>query len=202
MSAPKLVSAKGRPRSCIADAAIDTAALELFADEGFERFSIEAVAARAGVSKATIYRRFANRDELLAHAMRQFDEDVQLAPSDGDFWDVLTQLLDEIREASPDSLRSRIMIRVLSEGSRHPQLQEMVAERVIRPRHLRLSAYLERGVLQGQLRGDLDIEATIALLVGPMVWLKMLRLTPADGSASTASIVEVLRLGLAPASHL
>lgn len=196
------VRAKGRPRSCIADAAIDTAALELFADEGFERFSIEAVAARAGVSKATIYRRFANRDELLAHAMRQFDEDVQLAPSDGDFWDVLTQLLDEIREASPDSLRSRIMIRVLSEGSRHSQLQEMVAERVIRPRHLRLSTYLERGVLQGQLRGDLDIEATIALLVGPMVWLKMLRLTPADGSASTASIVEVLRLGLAPASHL
>ena len=53
------VRAKGRPRSCIADASIDTAALELFADEGFERFSIEAVAARAGVSKATIYRRFA-----------------------------------------------------------------------------------------------------------------------------------------------
>lgn len=196
------VRVKGRPRSCIADASIDTAALDLFADEGFERFSIEAVAARAGVGKATIYRRFANRDELLAHAMRKFDEDMQQAPRDGDFWDVLTQLLDEIREASPDSLRSRIMIRVLSEGARHPQLQEMVAERVIRPRHLRLSTYLERGVAQGQLRRDLDIEATIALLVGPMVWLKMLRLTPADGSASTASIVEVLRLGLAPASHL
>jgi len=197
-----MVGAKGRPRSCIADAAIESAALELFADEGFERFSIEAVAARAGVGKATIYRRFANRDELLAHAMRKFDEDVQHASSDGDFWDVLTQLLDEIREASPDSLRSRIMIRVLSEGSRHPQLQEMVAERVIRPRHLRLSTFLERGVLQGQLRSDLDIEATVALLVGPMVWLKMLRLTPSDGSPSTASIVEVLRLGLAPASHL
>ncbi len=202
MSTPTVVSVKGRPRSCIADAAIDSAALELFADEGFERFSIEAVAARAGVGKATIYRRFANRDELLAHAMRHFDVDVQQASSDGDFWDVLTQLLDEIREASPDSLRSRIMIRVLSEGSRHPHLQEMVAERVIRPRHLRLSTYLERGVSQGQLRRDLDIEATIALLVGPMVWLKMLRLTPAHGSATTASIVEVLRLGLAPASHL
>ena len=194
--------AKGRPRSCVADSAIDTAALELFADEGFERFSIEAVASRAGVGKATIYRRFANRDELLAHAMQQLDADVPVISELGDFWQTLTKLLDDIRESSLDSLKSRIMIRVLSEGARHPQLRAMVTELVIRPRQARLRAVLAHGIQVGQLRSDVDIEATVALLIGSMVWLKMLGLTPEAGAASTESIVQVLRTGLAPASRL
>lgn len=193
--------AKGRPRSCVADAAINAAALELLADEGFERFSMEAVAARAGVSKATVYRRFCGRDELLEHAMTQLDADIPKVPELGDFWENLTELLDGIQESSPGSLKSRIMIRVLSEGERHPQLQAMVTERVIRPRQARVRMILNRGIQSGKLRPGLDIEATIALLIGPMVWLKMLRLTPESGGASTETIVEVLRTGLAPASH-
>ncbi|MDA3021990.1 MAG: TetR/AcrR family transcriptional regulator [Actinomycetota bacterium] len=193
--------AKGRPRSCVADAAINAAALELLADEGFERFSMEAVAARAGVSKATVYRRFCGRDELLEHAMTQLDADIPKVPELGDFWENLTELLDGIQESSPGSLKSRIMIRVLSEGERHPQLQAMVTERVIRPRQARVRMILNRGIQSGKLRPGLDIEATIALLIGPMVWLKMLRLTPESGGASTEAIVEVLRTGLAPASH-
>lgn len=196
------VRAKGRPRSAVADSAIDTAALELFAEEGFQRFSVEAVAARAGVGRATIYRRFANREELLAHAMQQLDADVRVIPEPGDYWQILTKLLDDIRESSLDSLKSRIMIRVLSEGARYPQLRSMVVERVIRPRQARLRAVLVRGISQGELRSDLDMEATIALLIGPMVWLKMLGLTPEAGAASTSSIVAALRTGLAPASHL
>jgi len=195
------VRAKGRPRSCLADAAIATAALELFADEGFERFSMEAVATRAGVSKATVYRRFCGRDELLAHAMTQLGADVPKMPELGDFWENLTQFLDGIRESAPGSLKSRIMIRVLGEGERHPQLQAMVTELVIRPRQARVRLILNSGIQSGRLRPDVDIEATIALLIGPMVWLKMLRLTPEAGAATTEAIVEVLRAGLVPASH-
>ena len=199
---PAVRPAKGRPRSCVADSAIDAAALELFADEGFERFSIEAVAARAGVSKATIYRRFANRVDLLAHAMQRLNAKEPHPLVDGDFWENLTLNLEQIRESSPDSLKSRIMIRVLSDGARHPHLQDMVTERVIRPRQVALRAILQMGVARGELRPDLDFDATIAVLVGPMVWLKMLRLNEETGSASTAAIVQTIRLGLAPANHL
>ncbi len=195
------VRARGRPRSSVVDSAIDTAALELFADEGFTRFSMEAVAARAGVSKATVYRRFRGRDELLAHAMKQLDADMPKVPELGDFWANLTVLLEGIRESSPGSLKSRVMIKVLSEGERHPHLQAMVAELVIRPHQARVRWVLNRGIQSGKLRPDLDMEATIAVLIGPMVWLKMLRLTPEAGTATTASVVAALRTGLAPTSH-
>ncbi len=89
----------------------------------------------------------------------------------------------------------------VGEGERHPQLQAMVTELVIRPRQARVRLILNSGIQSGRLRPDVDIEATIAVLIGPMVWLKMLRLTPEAGAATTEAIVGVLRAGLAPASH-
>src|SRR5690242_16002774 len=58
----------GRPRSEQAEQAIIEATLDLFAEQGFEGVCVEAVAARAGVGKATIYRRWPNKEELLLAA--------------------------------------------------------------------------------------------------------------------------------------
>ncbi|MGH2503871.1 MAG: helix-turn-helix domain-containing protein, partial [Ktedonobacterales bacterium] len=60
----------GRPRSAQADQAILDAALELIAQEGIQGMSIEGVAARAGVGKTTIYRRWPNKDALALDALR------------------------------------------------------------------------------------------------------------------------------------
>src|SRR5437016_14195863 len=59
----------GRPRSEQAEQAIIEATLDLFAEQGFEGVCVEAVAARAGVGKATIYRRWPNKEELLLAAL-------------------------------------------------------------------------------------------------------------------------------------
>jgi AcrR family transcriptional regulator len=59
----------GRPRSEQAEQAIIEATLDVFAEQGFDGVCVEAVAARAGVGKATIYRRWPNKEELLLAAL-------------------------------------------------------------------------------------------------------------------------------------
>ena len=191
----------GRPRSEGADAAIAVAALEVFAEEGFDRFTMETVAKRAKVGKATLYRRFASRQDLLNHAVQQLNEDIPHWSGVGDFWEGLETFLDSIRMSMIDSLKSRIMVRVLNDGSRYPHLLTMVNEGIIAPRRAFLGEILSDGINSGVLRSDLDIEATMDLLVGPMVWLGMLGRTPAAGSATTRAILLALRAGLSPASH-
>src|SRR5271169_1750741 len=67
--APETYRRPGRPRSEQAEQAIIEATLDLFAEQGFEGVCVEAVAARAGVGKATIYRRWPNKEELLLAAL-------------------------------------------------------------------------------------------------------------------------------------
>src|SRR6478736_6442098 len=65
----------GRPREQRADNAIIEAALQLFAEEGYHSMSVEAVAAKAEVSKATIYRRWAGKRELVIDALATLNDD-------------------------------------------------------------------------------------------------------------------------------
>ena len=69
-------SRRGRPRSREADRAITEAALDVLGDSGIANFSVEAVAARAGVGKATIYRRFPGRIGLLSAALDRLHDDL------------------------------------------------------------------------------------------------------------------------------
>src|SRR5260370_18750172 len=82
----------GRPRSAQAQKAIIDATLELLAEEGFQGLSIEAVAARAGVGKTTIYRRWSSKEELVMEAIRQVQIDVPVMDT-GNFRNDLAALL-------------------------------------------------------------------------------------------------------------
>ena len=82
----------GRPRSAQAHKAIIDATLELLAEEGFQGLSIEAVAAKAGVGKTTIYRRWSSKDELVMDAIREVQIDLPVIDT-GNFRNDLTTLL-------------------------------------------------------------------------------------------------------------
>src|SRR5215210_6663760 len=102
----------GRPRSAEADRAIVGAALDLAAEGGLTRMTIEGVAARAGVGKATIYRRWSSKEELFADALRSVAADMELPPDTGSFrgdWlAIVGQEFDRI-SASGASILPRLM---------------------------------------------------------------------------------------------
>lgn len=165
--------ARGRPRSAEVDAAIIDAALQVLADDGITQFSIESVALRAGVGKATIYRRFAGRDELLAASLDRIRDEIPVAPPGLSAYDQIIHFLDTLRRPCSESSAGRVMAQVIAEAPHHPEVPAAFYSRVIEPRRLRLIGLLRQGIDEGWVRRDLDLESAATLLAGSMLLIKL-----------------------------
>ncbi|HEU4426415.1 MAG TPA: TetR/AcrR family transcriptional regulator [Pilimelia sp.] len=174
--------APGRPRSARADEAIIEAVLDLLQEgTAIEALSIEAVAAKASVGKATIYRRWANKDALVLDAIRALKGDVP-RPAGHSVRDDLVMLLTTMQRPS-DSRALKVMPCLMPEVNRNPEQYRLYQE-LIEPRREVMRDVLRRGMRTGELRPDLDIELVMALLSGPVLVQKLLRWNPrlaADG---------------------
>ncbi len=159
----------GRPRDARADAAIRQATLELLLEVGYRGLAMEAVAARAGVCKTTIYRRFPSKRELVAAQLAGLQEGLEL-PDTGS---VLTDFFAVVAEASRQGAEiqvGRLAPRLVVEAADDPQLLELVRANLVLPRRELLKSLLRRGIERGELRADLDFEEAVDMLVGPVVY--------------------------------
>ncbi|GAA2851721.1 TetR/AcrR family transcriptional regulator [Streptosporangium fragile] len=160
----------GRPRSARAEKAIIEATLDLIGESsGIADLSIEAIAARAGVGKTTIYRRWSNKEDLLVDALAALKS--PLPPPRG--VSVREDLIAYLRVFQHDACdaRSRCVMNIaMNEVERHPRLVERIRQAAIEPRRAALTALLRRGVATGELRADLDIPIAMATITGTMMW--------------------------------
>ena len=159
---------RGRPRSEQADRAIIEAALALFAQSGADGLSIEMVAAKAGVGKATIYRRWPGKEELLMDALTALRSPLP-APKGESVRDDLVAILEVLRAESIDPRRVRQYALLLGEGERYPRLLERYIEAVVEPRRQMVGAVLRRGIATGELREGVHVETAIDLLTGAVL---------------------------------
>ena len=169
MTAALELRAKGRPRDCRIDDAVVDAAVETLAAVGFGRFSVEEVAARAGVAKTTIYRQFAGRDALLAAALQRLNDELPPVPDMGQVRERLHAALDAVRSSCSTS-RGPILDHANASGD--PQVMTLVHDLVLEPRRRILVQIIDEGIASGELRSDLDSHAAVACLVGPMLFLR------------------------------
>jgi AcrR family transcriptional regulator len=186
----------GRPRSERADRAIIDAALSLFAETGPEGLCIEKVAARAGVGKATIYRRWPGKEDLLLDAIAALQAPLP-EPAGRSVREDLVTLLNAIREAYADPCRAREFALLLGEGAKYPRLMARYVETVLEPRREVIRSVLRRGVATGELRESVDIEAALFMLTGAV--LARGKYEPDSFPPGYVErVVEELLLGLAP----
>jgi AcrR family transcriptional regulator len=155
----------GRPRSEQADRAIIDAALSLFAESGPEGLCMERVAARAGVGKATIYRRWRGKEDLLLDALAALKTPLPV-PGGHSVRDDLVALLDVMCRDTADPRRARQFALLQGEGAKYPRLMARFIETVVEPRREVVRSVLRRGVATGELRADADVEAALYLLRG------------------------------------
>ena len=158
----------GRPRSEQADRAIIDAALSLFAESGPEGLCIERVAARAGVGKATIYRRWPGKEDLLLDAIAALKTPLP-EPAGRSAREDLVALLGAMCEETADPRRARQFALLLGEGAKYPRLMARYLETVVEPRREVIRTVLRRGIATGELRPDLDVEAALFMLAGAVI---------------------------------
>jgi AcrR family transcriptional regulator len=158
----------GRPRSEQADRAIIEAALDLFAESGPEGLGIEKVAARAGVGKATIYRRWPGKEDLLLAALAALNAPLP-EPKGESVRDDLAALVDAMRTEAVDPRQVRQFALLLGEGERYPRLIERYVEAVVEPRRDVFRAVLRRGIATGELREATNVEVAVDMLTGTVL---------------------------------
>ena len=157
----------GRPRSAQIDAAVIAATGKLLAERGYTATSIETIARRAGVGKATIYRRWRSKEELVVELLSHVAAGVEPVPDLGDTRSELLRLVSEAIEHLKRTPTGGIIQGLASELSRNPKLSRLVRERVISLRRAEVGKVLKRGIARGELRADTDAEIAHELLIGP-----------------------------------
>ncbi|QVQ53301.1 TetR/AcrR family transcriptional regulator [Spiractinospora alimapuensis] len=154
----------GRPRSQEADDAILRAALELLGEHmTVTAVSVGAIAQRAGVSKATIYRRWPGKVELYTDAVARLRQPLP-AVDTGSVREDLTILITVICSELDNPLEHAVDLLMM--GGAHPDIAERVRQHVFAPRTDTVAEVLRRGVDNGELRSDIDLDVAFMLLFG------------------------------------
>jgi len=163
----------GRPRSEQSRLAILSSALKLLRRPGgFPDLSIEAIAADANVSKATVYRWWSNKATLVADAFTAASEDELRFPDTGSVQsDMSLQMRRLIRIFR--SPRGKIVAALLAGGQSDPALIEAFRERFLWPRRRQAYKTLQRGIERGELPRDSDLDLILDSLYGP-IYLRFL----------------------------
>jgi AcrR family transcriptional regulator len=157
---------RGRPRSEAADRAILHAATGLLAERGLSGMSIEKVAARAGVGKATIYRRWPSRGVLALDAFLAEFQQQQPLPDTGTLRGDLLGALTAWVRAVTQSSAGRMLAGLIAEAQRDPALAVAWRDRVVEPLRAQHTIMLERAIERGELSGTVDKEVLLDLLFG------------------------------------
>jgi AcrR family transcriptional regulator len=198
---------RGRPRSSGAERAILLAGVRLLNERGVRRMSMQAVAAAARVSKATIYRRWPSKDALILDLVAGAADDAMGDPGDAPsaMADARAELLAWVRagleaERSPQGVALQHLVRRATED---PALAASLRRRVLERHRDRFMAIVERGVGSGQIRPDLDAATLLDLVSGPLLYRRLIAAPePADRDPAdhAGAIVDMLWPGIRAAS--
>jgi AcrR family transcriptional regulator len=167
----------GRPRSEKARKAVIRSTLALLKRTGFHELSIEAVAAHAGVGKATVYRWWANKGELVIHAFVSAVEKELRFPSAGP---VLQSIHVQMRRWAVifRSPLGQIVATIIGAGQSEPEILKAFRSHWVEPRRLEARKLLSLAMKNGEIRSDLDPDAVLDLLYGPLYIRLLLKHAP------------------------
>ena len=159
----------GRPRSEASHQSIVRATLDLLIEVGYGALTMEAVRTRAGVGKATIYRRWSSKEELVRDAIVYLHDDFD-TPDTGSLRGDYAALATAVRASASRGGAAMLMPRLLGESVHDPELFAIFRANLVEPRRAALRSVLERAVARGEIREGVDLELMVDLFAGPAVY--------------------------------
>jgi AcrR family transcriptional regulator len=192
-------AARPDPRVERSRQAILDATLQLLARDGdVGSLTVEAVAARSGVAKTTIYRRWRDKWELALDAVMidmfpRLDEPVDV----GDTRKELLTFINSVVKMLATPPYGQAMQALVSQIATDSDLARVYREQVVEPRHAELTPVVKRGIARGDLRPDTDVRLIHELLVGPIFYRLLFSGAPLDRNLGRR-IVDAILAGFAP----
>jgi AcrR family transcriptional regulator len=207
---PDLANPKWRRRKDARPSEIVAAALACFAERGFAATRLDDIAARAGVTRGTLYLYFESKEELFKAVVRQSIGPVLsrigsiVAESSAPAPALLRQVLLSIPQAMLETPVAALPKLVISEASNFPEIARFYLNEVIRPAKSLIADLLQRGIARGEFRA-VDVESTVLCTIAPILFSALWRHsfephdeTPLDVAALAGTHVDLLLHGLTP----
>ena len=190
---------RGRPRSEKAQKAILAAAIDLLLEQGLHAMSMDAVAERAGVSKATIYRWWPSK-ELLALDALATEWLVATPDANRDTGslrgDLLARLRPWLRQLRGKPY-GRVVAGLVATAQADAEFAELYLERFVRPRRDAMRPVLLRAIDRGEISRTVDLEVALDLIYGPIYHRMLHGHAPLD-ERFARNVVDTIIAGIAP----
>jgi AcrR family transcriptional regulator len=169
-----------RTRSPVAHDKVLEAAIALFAERGIDAASMDAIAEASGVSKATIYKHWSNKDSLCLEALSYlFGGDSKHAVADtGDLRADLVARLSHQPAEDRRQIRERIMPHVIAYAAKNHAFGKAWRSQAMAPLTTALTDWIHREQARKQLKDAIDLECAIAMLVGPLIFRNIFKREP------------------------
>jgi AcrR family transcriptional regulator len=177
-------------RSRRAESAILEATIALLAELGFGGLTIDGIAARAGVGKATIYRHWSSKAEVALEAFRAFIPPLD-DPDTGSFTEDVRSVIHQIVDGLSNSPLAGILPSLVDAAERDPEVERLFKE-FGGTRRAVLRGIFTRAAQRGELRDDLDADVAIDLLVGPIFTRRLVSRVPVTRKHANAVLDLVL----------
>jgi AcrR family transcriptional regulator len=168
----RVPSKRGRPRRADADGAILNATRELLTEVGVAGLSMDVLAQRAGVGKATIYRRWDSKETLILDALRMSTPPIP-APDTGNLRDDLFAYMDAVTERFSPGRGSDVLPHLIEASCYDEELRASLDD-YTRGRQATIRVLLRRGVERGELPADTDIDLLVDIILAPFFYHHLL----------------------------
>ena len=179
---------RGRPRDEHAGQSIIDATIAILDEAGFAGLSIEAVAARAGVSRPTVYRRWPAKLDLAVDAVLRTAPPLDVTETADPQAD-LRRLVSGLAAEMTSSALGRVIIAAFTSADPAAEpLAGKLTEAYLRPGRAAITGILQRAVAQGILRDDLDLDLLLDLVLGAPAYRWMTTGQPVPAAATRAAI--------------
>jgi AcrR family transcriptional regulator len=176
-------------RRARSEKAILDAARALIAERGVEGLTVEGVAARSGVAKTTIYRRWRDKDELALAILVDATDKISAPPDRGD---TRKELLTFVRTAKQIIQSGGIYPGLVSDIATKPHLARVYREQIVDKRLAEVKVVVDRGIARGDLRPDTDVRVVHELLVGPLFYRLLFSGAPLNASHANQIVDAVM----------
>lgn len=182
----------GRPRSPTADAAIFDAAIALIRDAGYDDLTMDGIARRAGVSKATVYRRWSGKEVLVAAALARVVSRIRV-PDSGDTARDLHAAMEDTLKLYADPATVALLSGLVAAMARSGAIARAIRSGIVASRRAAFRTILERGVRRGDFARHANVEVALDLLSGPLAYRALITGKRVDRRFASGVVTAVLR---------